>query len=152
MADGELEAMRAQQQAAAEIHAKVVSGKEARCYRVRRGDELVECESRPTGSGWAFQPQEQALAQAIVDEIENACRYFWERPVPDYYGCPEIEGVSDEEVERRIRTFNQGENTREAKRVGQAMFDLEALPRERQRALIERVERLKAEWGFAWLD
>jgi hypothetical protein len=131
---------------------EAVTGKPGRHYRIRRGEQVVEACSRPTGSGWAFETQDQPFAQAIIDEIEEACRFFWQQPAPDYYGCPEIEGISDEDVDTRIAAFDSGENTREARRTMKKQFDLVDLPRDRKRALIERIERLKRQYEFAWIE
>jgi hypothetical protein len=128
------------------------TGRVSRRYRIRRGDTIVEVNSRPTGSGWAFETQDQPFAQAIIDEIEDACRYFWQRPVPDYFGCPEVEGISDDDIERRVKGFDTGENTREARRTMKKQFALTDLPKDRQRALVERIERIKRQYEFSWLD
>lgn len=112
----------------------------------------VQENSRSTGQGYAFATQDQSFVQEITDVIEEACEYFWKRPIPEFWGVPEIEGITESEIERRINTYNDGENQREAKRTMKKKFDLAQLPPERKRALIERVEQVKNKWGFRWLE
>ena len=95
---------------------------------------------------------DSAFINAIVDEIQEACRYFHEVNPPPFLGCPEIEGISDETVEMRVRRIDEGENTAEAIRSKKKRYPLQELPRERKRALIERIERLKREWQFEFVS
>ena len=120
--------------------------------------EMVLRRAEATWLGPALYAEDQHFADKIVLEIQEACRYFYEVDPPAYDGCPEIEGVSDEEVDTRIKRIDQGENTRESdRRKNQGFKDhydkypLLDLPFSRKRALIERVERLKNFWEFEHL-
>lgn len=120
--------------------------------------ELTEAQcSNSTRSG--FHPSEQDFSNEIMHEIEIACEYFHVRPIPDYFGVPEIEGISDEEVIRRVKNFDDNENEKEAGGYHDYMskrthgkFPVSELPLERQRALIERIEVIKNRWEFKWLE
>lgn len=94
-------------------------------------------------------PMDQHFADTISDLIQRACGYFYQDDddwVP-LQGVPEI-FVSDEEIRSRIDRLNRGENTREAVRTSQEHYPLDELPWYQQRALIEQIEALKAEWAF----
>ncbi len=118
--------------------------------------ELRRCEH--THLGPALRSSDQAFANQIVDEIQEACRYFYEVDPPTYEGCEEIEGVSDDEVERRIAKIDLGENTREAEREAShhnktsQRYPLVELPFQRKRALIEHIERIKNFWQFSFVS
>ena len=96
-----------------------------------------------------YMKDDQHFCDLITGLTQRACRYFYApdsqyAPLP---GIPDIV-VSDAEVARRIGRMNAGENTREARRVGRAKYDLEALPWDQQRALIEQIDALKREFSF----
>lgn len=92
---------------------------------------------------------DQLFADKCTALVQQACAYFYE---PDETYVP-MEGVAsvvvtDAEVERRIAQLDDGENTREAARSHKRRYPLRELPADQQRALVEQLEALRAEFGF----
>lgn len=122
-------------------------------YRIRNHlGQIVVRKVEDTGFGPALHPDDQAFADAIVAEVQEACQYFYQADPAHYPGCPEIDGITDDEVRERIARLDEGENRREAERTKLLRYPLSDLPWDRQRALIERVERLKRQWNFERLS
>lgn len=123
-------------------------------YRIRdsRSGKLVVRQTEATSLGPALHPDDQEFANAIIGEVQKACEYFYKASYDPYPGCPEIEGISDDEVRERIQRLDEGENLREARRTNKKRYPLAAMPFERQRALIERIERLKHHYEFEKLS
>lgn len=99
-------------------------------------------------------PFDQHFADKITDLVQKACSYFYADEWEPLEGSDEVR-ISDEEVRTRIDRLNRGENFREAARLSRSSaspkklhYPLDELPWDQQRALIERIEALKAEWGF----
>ena len=130
------------------IKPRMVGG---RLYQVRRDGQLVVEAAEKTEEGWALCAQDQGFSNAIALEIERACEWFHVRPLPVYTCLAQYDTTSDVGVLARIAKFDVGENRREAKRTSSKRFPLEQLPHEWKRALIGNIERIKAEWAFAWI-
>ena len=119
--------------------------------------DVVEHETRitilPDGFYHALALDDQMFADQIVRLVQRACAYFYEHD--DTYepmsGIPG-KGASDAEVRARIARLNAGENLREAERTHKERYDLEKLPWNQQRALIEKIDELKREWGFQFIN
>lgn len=111
-------------------------------------NELVIRKADETTLGLSIRLQDQDYINAVIEEVQRACEFFYLPFPPAYPGCPEIQGISDAEVKERIQRFDQGENFRESERLRQPRYPLQQLPADRQRALIERIERIKAKWQF----
>lgn len=96
--------------------------------------------------------EDQYFGDLITRLTSQACGYF-HLSDEDYKPLESVPGirVSDAEVATRIARMNAGENTREAKRVNKPKYDLEALPWDQQRALIEQIEKLKRDWSFEFI-
>lgn len=110
--------------------------------------QVVLRQAIDSSRGPVLHPSDQEFANEVVMEVQAACAWFYMVDPPPYPGCPEIEGLSDDEVRARIKALDRGENTREADRTKQARYPLAVMPLPRQRALIERIERIKARWQF----
>ena len=105
----------------------------------------------------SLRSEDQQFANAIVDLVQTVCAYFYEddETYTPMEGVPEVV-ISDAAITERIDRLNRGENQREAARVGRASaygkknlsYPLDELPWDQQRALIEQIEQLKAEWHF----
>lgn len=103
----------------------------------------------------SLRTEDQVFANEVVDLVQRACAYFYEDDgaYEPLEGVPDVV-ISDAAVTKRIDRLNSGENQREAERVNKwqprevRAYPLDELPWDQQRALVERVEQLKAEWRF----
>ncbi len=95
---------------------------------------------------------DQEYSYGIRKLIQTACGWFY-APDGEYEPLSSVPGivVTDDEVRERIARIDDGENTREALRAHKKRYPLVELPFEQQRALIEQIERHKAEWSFELL-
>lgn len=93
--------------------------------------------------------KDQFFADRCVGLVQEACAYFYE-PDETYAPMAGVDAivVSDAEIERRIAQLDDGENTREAIRSSKRRYPLRELPADQQRALVERLEQLRLEFGF----
>jgi len=126
-------------------------------YRIlnRASGKVEDRETEPTYDstvrGWfhALAYGEQEFSIAIRDLVQQACGFFCKPdgeyvPLEGWNGCT----LTDAEIMDRIHRIDSGENTREALRTNKRRYPLTELPWKQQRALIEQIERVKAEWKF----
>lgn len=129
-------------------------------YRIldRRTGTVVTHRTSSMWDSWrgarfrALDEADQEFAAEIRTIIQRACRYFYAPdgeyvPMGGWNGCT----VTDDEVRARIDRLDRGENSREAYRDKgdeNARYPLDRLPWAQQRALVEQIERVKAEWRF----
>ena len=95
----------------------------------------------------ALQEADQLYADLCTREIQEACRWFYDPTWTPLAGVADIV-LTDDQIRESIHTLDFGENKREADRMGKKRFALSALPWVRQRALIERLYRLRREFAF----
>ena len=108
------------------------------------GKLQIDCDSSVT--------MPQAVADAMAAEVQCAVEWFY-NPDDVYLGDPTVRSIPDEEARERIAGW-QAEYDKEVNRYNRGQADarkllcyvLTDLPFERQRALVERWERIWLDW------
>ena len=97
-----------------------------------------------------YQAMRQELADAITGEAQEACRWFFESPPPEFSAVYTDAAISDEDVERRIQGFQYALD-REVARYSHFEFEggwdwrFDTDWRERHAAWVERYKEREGE-------
>lgn len=114
-------------------------------------ERQTDVQEDPWNHQWyhSFDYRDRLYSDLVTGLVQQVCAYFYapDETYEPMQGAPDFT-VSDEEVAARILRLDKGENTREAERTHEGRYELVDLPPDQQRALVERIEELKARFRF----